>query len=85
MNDISQKRGLLRGPIVATLLFVLVYGAVMLLVIAPRSFLTGPQVLAEDYGVISDIADTGGTASPQLLRAGFIAGSSDTVTYGVRD
>ncbi|MBJ2150582.1 hypothetical protein [Paracoccus sp. IB05] len=88
MNDISQKRhALTRGPVLAAIVFALAYGSAMVLVIAPRGLLGGPQSVAVDGGAFPGGLFSGGAGSdqPQLLRAGFTPLPADRSAYGIRD
>lgn len=90
MNDTLRRKSLLfgrgaplmRGPVLATILFCLAYGSVMALIIAPRSLLTGNEdaaITAADsdraagiqMGGIQMGEDPQGQPVTQLLKAGY--------------
>lgn len=102
MNDTIRRKSLLsgrgtplmRGPVLATVLFCLAYGSVMALIIAPRSLLTGGEDdLAIAVGTDQTDSVLTGQAVPQVLKAGYAPlspgnGGRDgavSTAYGITD
>ena len=80
-ETLLKPRALPRAPVLATVLFALAYGSVMLLLMIPRGFLTGGPADPAAQRLVEAGAPLPGSA--QVLRGGVTLPGS--AAYGITD